>query len=346
MKKINPFCIIISLIGTLFALFSIISCSSSTNANAAPPLWKFAYMSDHKLDKATDPINYTNLPAVQRMAADMVTQRVNMVITGGDLIDGRGQNVAGLNAQYKAWIGAMASVYNANIPVYAVPGNHEYWCDTKNSCTSAWDATIAPQLPAGRTNNPAHPNMEYSFVFNNAYFLGINQNQFEQGVNQPYYYHGNDMDWIESQLAGRNTVTQPHVIAFGHMPQFQAGYEWIDHNHKSNREEFWDTLGSAGAKMYLTGHSHLYALALIQTKDGSKSIYQILAGSGGAEKSSWNGNYAPSEASRITAIDKDTDYEGYALVTINDRQVTMEWRYYDPVAGIFKSKTGFTYDLP
>jgi 3',5'-cyclic AMP phosphodiesterase CpdA len=240
----------------------------------------------------------------------------------------------------------MASVYNANIPVYAVPGNHEYWCDTKNSCTSAWNTTMAPQLPAGRTNNPAHPDMEYSFVFNNAYFLGINQNQFEQGVNQPNYYHGNDMDWIESQLAERNAVAQPHVIAFGHMPQFQVGYEWTDHNHKSNREAFWNALGGAGAKMYLTGHSHLYALALIQTKDGSKSIYQILAGSGGAEKSSWNGNYAPSEASRITAIDKDMNYDGYALVTINDRHVTMEWRYYDPVEGIFKSKPGFTYNQP
>ena len=128
------------------------------------------------------------------MAADMVTQRVNMVITGGDLVDGRGQNVAGLNVQYTAWIGAMASVYNAKIPVYAVPGNHEYWCDSKNSCITARNETIAPQLPTGRTNNPAHPDMEYSFVFNNAYFLGINQNQFEQGVNQPNYYHGNDMD--------------------------------------------------------------------------------------------------------------------------------------------------------
>lgn len=346
MKKMKFFYILSCLIGSLVVLFSITSCGSSTNANAAPPVWKFAYMSDHKLDQATDPINYTNLPAVQRMAADMVTQKVNMVITGGDLIDGRGQDAAGLNTQYTAWIGAMATVYNAKIPVYAVPGNHEYWCDTKNSCTSAWNATMAPQLPAGRTNNPAHPDMEYSFVFNNAYFLGIHQNQFEQGVTRPYYYHGNDMDWIESQLAGRDAVAQPHVIAFGHMPQFQMGYEWGDHNHKSNREAFWNALGGADAKMYLTGHSHLYALALIQTKDGSKSIYQILAGSGGAEKDSWNGNYAPSEASRITAIDKDTNDEGYALVTINDRQVTMEWRYYDPVEGIFKSKPGFTYSQP
>ncbi len=344
MKKTKLFWIFIGLIGAVVALSSITSCDSSSNAST--PGWKFAYMSDHKLDQKTDPVNYTNLPAVQRMAADMAAQRVSMVITGGDLVDGRGQNVAGMNAQYAAWIGAMAPVYNANIPVYAIPGNHEYWGDTNNNCIASWNATIAPQLPAGRTNNPAHPDMEYSFTFNNALFLGLHQNQFEQGVNRPYYYHGNDMDWIESRLAGRDAVAQPHVIAFGHMPQFQIGYEWADHNYKSNREAFWNTLGSAGAKMYLTGHSHLYALALIKTKDGSKSIYQILAGSGGAELDSWNGNYAPSETSRITAIDKDTTYEGYALVTINDRQVTMEWRYYDPVAGVFKSRPGFTYNQP
>ncbi|MBU4372048.1 MAG: hypothetical protein KKH02_05280 [Proteobacteria bacterium] len=107
MKKIKLFCILISMMGALFALFSITSCSSSTNATAAPPVWKFAYMSDHKLDKATDPINYTNIPVVQRMAADMVTQGVNMVIAGGDLVDGRGQDVAGLNTQYTAWNGAI-----------------------------------------------------------------------------------------------------------------------------------------------------------------------------------------------------------------------------------------------
>ena len=221
MKKMKLLGIYICLMGALVALFSIASCGSSSDASS--PGWKFAYMSDHKLDQSTDPNNYTNLQAVQRMAADMAAQGVNMVIDGGDLVDGRGQNTAGLNAQYAAWIGAMAPLYNANIPVYAVPGNHEYWGDTKNSCIAAWSATIAPQLPAGRTNNPAHPDMEYSFVFKNALFLGINQNQFEQGVNRPYYYHGNDMDWIESELAKRDTSAQPHVIAFGHMPQFQMG---------------------------------------------------------------------------------------------------------------------------
>lgn len=154
MKKLNPFFILISLMGALFALSSIMSCSSSTNANAAPPVWKFAYMSDHKLDQATDPVNYSNLPAVQRIAADIVAQRANMVITGGDLIDGRGQGVAGLNVQYAAWIGAMAAVYNANIPVYAVPGNHEYWGDTKNSCIAAWNEAIAPPTARREDEQP------------------------------------------------------------------------------------------------------------------------------------------------------------------------------------------------
>lgn len=343
MKNVKLLCMVSGLAAVLLSFFSVLSCSSS---NASAPEWKFAFMSDHKLDQATDALNATNLPAVQRIAADIVAQKASMVITGGDLIDGRGQGVAGLNAQYEAWLGAMAAVYNAQIPVYAVPGNHEYWGDTKNNCLAAWNATIAPRLPASRTNNPAHPDMEYSFVFKNVLFLGLNQNQFEQGVNRPYYYHGNDIDWITSQLSGRDAAAQPHVIAFGHMPQFQTGYEWTDHNHKSNREEFWNTLGAAGANIYLTGHTHLSALASAQTKDGSKAIYQVLAGSGGAEKDSWNGNYAPSEAARITALDKDTSYEGYALVTISDRQVTMEWRYYDPAAGVFKSRAGFTYNQP
>jgi len=82
MKKMKPLCILSSLIGSLVVLFSITSCGGSST-NAATPAWKFAYMSDHKLDQTTDPMNYTNLPVVQRMAADMVTQRVNMVITGG-----------------------------------------------------------------------------------------------------------------------------------------------------------------------------------------------------------------------------------------------------------------------
>src|SRR5574340_409125 len=103
MKRLKFLRIFVGLAGVLVALPSIISCgNSSTNANATPPAWKFAYMSDNKLDLTTDPANFTNIAAVQRMSADMVTQGVSMVIAGGDLVDGRGQDAAGLNKQYTA----------------------------------------------------------------------------------------------------------------------------------------------------------------------------------------------------------------------------------------------------
>jgi predicted MPP superfamily phosphohydrolase len=118
------------------------------------------------------------MATVGRLAEDMQGQGGAIVLVGGDLIDGRGQNVTGLNAQYAKWIEAMAPVYDAAIPVYAVPGNHEYWCDTAENCVTAWTETMVPMLPSGRTDNVSSPGREYSFTFNNAFFIGLDQNQF------------------------------------------------------------------------------------------------------------------------------------------------------------------------
>lgn len=326
--------------GLAAVLASLVSCGSSSSG---PSEWKFAYMSDNKWDKKTSEAYCTNVDAVKRFSQDMVQQGVSLVLVGGDLVDGRGEGVNGLNAQYAVWLEAMFLVYQAGIPVYAVPGNHEYWCDTNSSCIDSWSQTIAPRLPAGRVDNPEHPGMEYSFVFKNALFIGLNQNQF--GDSFPAYYHGNDIDWIAGQLAMRNSFTQPHVIAFGHMPQFMTKWEWTRPADKSNREAFWNLLAGAGARMYFTGHSHLYAVGLAATEDGSHSIYQVISGSGGAEaeKNPWDGIYA--ENTRIQPVDWDEGSyrEGYALVTISGRDVKMEWRSYDQTTGAFRTRPVFSY---
>jgi hypothetical protein len=41
-------------------------------------------------------------------------------------------------------------------------------------------------LPSGRTDNVSSPGREYSFTFNNAFFIGLDQNQF--GSSMPAYY--------------------------------------------------------------------------------------------------------------------------------------------------------------
>ncbi len=339
-RGIRSFRIMAGLAMSLLVLVALTSCGGSSDD---PPAWKFAYMSDNKWDKTTSAVQYTNVDAVRRLAGDMVQQGVSLVIVGGDMIDGRGEGVNGLDAQYASWLQAMFPLHKAGIPVYAVPGNHEYWCDTNSSCGDSWNERIVPTFPPGRRDNPACPGMEYSFVFNNALFIALNQNQFADTF--PAYYRGNDIDWIAGQLAGRDPAAQPHVITFGHMPQFMTKWSWTRPEDKSNREAFWNLLGSAGARMYFTGHSHLYAAGLATTEDGRHSIYQIIAGSGGAEaeKSLWDGVYA--ENGRVQPVDWDgNDYrEGYALVTVNGQEVTMEWRYYDQGAGSFKAKRAFAY---
>lgn len=62
---------------------------------------------------------------------------------------------------------------------------------------------MVPHLPCPRVDNPKYPGMEYGFVFKNAFFIGLDQNQFEPGC-PPFHYQGNDADWIENRPAVRD----------------------------------------------------------------------------------------------------------------------------------------------
>ncbi len=339
------------------ALSACIFCLFAGDAMA----WKFAYMSDHKDGSALNTTG-VNGAAVNRIATDMRNQGVDLVLVGGDLIDGRGcgpttcpdGTTLGLNGQYAAFYNAMAPLTGAGIPIYSVPGNHEYWSDNSNNAAIAWTETVVPRLPAERTDNPQYPGREYSFTYQNALFIGLDQNQWEQGPS-PGYYRGNDVDWVVSRLAARNAMSEPHVIVFGHMPQFMLRYDWTTPAYKVNREELWNALGTAGTKMYFTGHSHTYARGLATTVDNRYSIWQILAGSGGAGFEtrnpdgtpwSWDGVYK--ESTRVSPAAPPTGFrnnthEGYALVTILGSDVTIEWRYYDPDSGTFAVGDTYSY---
>lgn len=330
------------LTGLLLLMALCTACGSSVDSGE----WKFAYMSDNKWGSKTSASQYTNVDAVNLMARDMAGQGVSLVLVGGDLIDGRGEGISGLKAQYNAWMAAMSPVYSAGIGVYAVPGNHEYWCDTADSCSAAWEQSVVPTFPAGRTDNPELAGREYSFVHRNVLFLGLDQNRF--GPSFPDYYRGNSISWIQQQLAARNVSAQPHVIVFGHMPQFMTRWGWTRAEDLENREAFWSLLGAAGGRLYFTGHSHAYAVGLASTQDGRHSIYQVIAGSGGAEPEAtpWSGEYF--EASRIQPVDWDEDrYRiGYALVTVRGRDVSMVWRNYDPASRSFTSREVLGYRQP
>ncbi len=335
-KNVTRLPLFFFLLGAL-VLCLLQSCGSSSDPD---PDWKFAYMSDNK--DAVHPAG-VNLAAVGRIAADMRSQGVSLVLVGGDLIDGRGLNTSGLNDQYAAWFGAMAPVYDAGIQVYAVPGNHEYWGDTAASCDAAWAQSVTPNLPLPRADNPVFAGREYAFTHRNALFIGLDQNQFERGA-APFYYRGNDVLWVREQLQARNADTHPHAFVFGHMPMFMTSFAWTDAGFKANREEAWDALGAFGVQIYFTGHSHLYARGTATTADGRYAFRQMIAGSAGAGFEPWNGAF--NESTRIAMEAWNNTMEGYALVTVQAKNVQVEWRSYDPGSGLFKTGDSFSYTVP
>jgi hypothetical protein len=299
------------------------SCKQSVeNANSRE--WKLAFISDTQ--SGTD-VSGVNTASLTRIVSDLLEQNAELVLVGGDLIEGKGENGAGLNEQYQTWLQVMSPIIDADIPIAAIPGNHEYWGDSAVSSIESWEQMIVPYLLNFRSDDAAMPGRQYSFNFRNIMFLGLNQNQYDRG-DAPFYYRGTDVDFVNEQLAARDSSAQYHVIAFGHMPQFMLMWDWSE-NYKQNRDQFWDMLGDANCRLYLTGHSHLYSRGLATMTTRDKSFYQVICGTGGAELDQyWDGNFF--EDQRIINQVWNDRFWGYLLITVREMSIHCDWRYINP----------------
>ena len=279
--------------------------------------WKFAFMSDHRAASGMSP--GVNTGVVASLAADIAANGVELLLVGGDLIIGNYGNAAEVAAQYGHFKSAIAAVTDAGIPVYPVPGNHEFQCKTNDVltqyeiATGAWASAFGQALPQ---NGPAgDKGMTYGFEYRNALFLGLNQ------WNSDTNYKGNDNAWLASQLAAS---TQAHVFAFGHSPMaMAAGAAAV-----SNRNDFWSLLGQAGARLYFAGHDHYRARTATRTPDAEHSfIYEITDGSGGAPLSALPSPAFPEPNDILfTNLFYDNTSFGYTLVDVDGPVVTCRWR--------------------
>lgn len=296
--------------------------------------WTFAYMSDHRAASGMSP--GVNTGVVANLAADIAANHAELLLVGGDLIIGNYGNVAEVVTQYNNFKSAIAAVTNANIPVYPVPGNHEFQCSTNDVLTqyeigtSAWAIAFGQTLPQ---NGPAgDEGMTYGFEHENALFLGLNQ------WNGYRSYKGNDNAWVAAQLAAS---TQTHVFAFGHNPM--AMVEGVD--AISNRNDFWSLLGQAGARMYFCGHEHCRARTLTRTPDADRNfIYEVTDGRGGAPSGPPLVFPDPNDILFTNLFYNDSNF-GYTLVNVDGPVVTCCWRYYEDTGTglVWHTTDEFTY---
>ena len=326
------------------------SCTRTTvPATSSISSWKFAVVSDTQGNKkASKGDSCINDAVVHAIAGDLVREKPDLVLVSGDLVNGWIKNGGtSYTRQYQNWKKAMAPVYDSGIRVYPIRGNHD----------SGPERLVLPPLPArlepppgaldalkaaflSTFNEPYIPQngphdeqidgqidgqgdkqvegeadergLTYSFSHKNAFFVGLDQySSCQHQVNQA---------WLDRQLQGN---TLPHLFIYGHEPAFEM-------HHKDNlscfpalRDQFWDSIGNAGAIIYFCGHDHFYNRALIPDSAGHP-LRQIIVSPGGGRMRTWSGTYR--EADRMTREYHNEKFHGYMLASVENSCVTVRWK--------------------
>lgn len=294
---------------TRFYLVFIILSSVVSLLFAEPP-WKFIIAGDTRSD-GKNKNNGVNVPILGEIAAEVVRQKADFILIPGDLVYG-GVNQKKLQKQLTTWRDAMQPVYDANIAVYPVRGNHDVG---KPAGVKAWDTVFSCDysLP---TNGPAgETGLTYSVTHKNSFILVLDQYVSRNRVNQP---------WIDAQLAAN---TNTHIFAMGHTPAFKARHSDCLDDHPADRDVFWASLKSAGCRVYACGHDHFYDHAAIDDGDGNSynDIHQYIVGTAGAPLRNWSGSYSGKNSEMMPVQRGHSKKHGYILAEVTDLNFTMTW---------------------
>jgi 3',5'-cyclic AMP phosphodiesterase CpdA len=339
----------------LAALFFAAACSGVPGPVAAgarpeaPGPWCFAVISDTQGDnKDVAGKSGLNDAVIKPLAEAIAREKIDFLLVSGDLAGGWFRNGGtGYDTQYANWRAAMRPVYQARIRVYPIRGNHD----------DGPERLVLPPLPANLEPPPgSQARMKQAFLaaFPEPYIPGdgpageerltysvVHKNALVVGLDQ--YANGQhkvSQDWLDRALRG---ASGRHVFVYGHEPAFET-------NHKDNlacfpeeRDRFWDSLGTAGAKAYFCGHDHFYNRALVRDRAG-REIRQIIAGTGGGPLKAWAGAYADK---RVTGEFHDEKHRGYLLVTVDGPRATIEWKALFEEGGttVWKTLDVFRYSL-
>ena len=266
------------------------STASTTNQ------WSFAFLADSRDLSGSVGVYTQGLLAI---AQHIASKNPNLVLVGGDLINGSGS--ASVPKQYTNWFWAMQPIYNAGIPVYPVRGNHELNGDPT---AVYWQRYIGTNLPQ---NGPVgEVGMTYSFCTNDALIVGLDE--------YVTYYRIN-YSWFTNQLA---TNSYSHLFVFGHAPAFAAQHSSTLALYPADRDRFWSAIGSVHGRIYLCGHDHFYNRATAIDTNNCQ-IRQEIVGSAAEGLSTWSGVYP--EANRISLEHSDCIHRGYLFVEVSNAVV-------------------------
>ena len=260
----------------------------------ADTAFRFAAVGDTRgTNSTTDSVNDV---VVTEIRDQLLTENIDLVLVDGDLA------FSGAQPELEHWATLfMDPLQQAGIAVYPTRGNHD-------GDLAAWNTVFSgPRaLPA---NGLGGTEVTYSVNHKTALFVALDRLPSMLAVNQA---------WLDPVFAAN---TLPHVFVMNHYPAYAVVHADCLDDNTAQRDAFWNSMGTAGCRVYFCGHDHLYNHARVQDSLGNW-IHQYVVGSGGAPFYTWGGTYADPSVQLVLNLQNN----GYSVADVAGAQVTLTFK--------------------
>jgi len=237
-----------------------------------------------------------------------IDEEVDFIFFAGDLVISGFSEFTEQDSVLKDWRYVLDTLNTHQIKVFACRGNNDY-------SREAWDSLFVGKYAFPQNGPENEKNITYAFEYNNILFIALDQYVESHRINQT---------WLDSILSNNK---KQHIFAAGHEPAFKLLHTNCMGAYPEERNIFWESLISAGVKVFFCAHDHFYDHAVIDDLDRNMTndIHQVIVGTasslhGDANFDGDNGRWTP-----------DSIYHekmnGYVLVEVEGEDVQLTWKH-------------------
>ena len=241
-----------------------------------------------------------------KLVKQMAGEGLDFVIHTGDVVYNAGENTSPAEAFALKYFQPFAPLLH-QLPIYAVPGNHEYAQDARIDGVPYYYHVFPSLLDSGQVDpSPSKRRQYYAIVYQNIQFIFLDSQVFfgEKGKTE-------QEEWLDQRLQDDQTK---YSVVIMHVPLFTSS---VIHPKDSQpvRQAWHDKFTGAGVPLVLSGHSHNYerlvvdGVTYVVTGGGSSQLYPALTIDPDSQAFSWSSHFVLLELFedqiKILAIDKN-----------------------------------------
>jgi predicted phosphodiesterase len=208
-----------------------------------------------------------------QLVEQMAGKRLDFVIHTGDLVYNAGENTSPAEAFALKYFQPFALLLH-QLPIYAVPGNHDYAQDARVDGKPYYFHAFPPLSDAKWANQPSPAKRQYyAVVYQNIQFIFLDSQVFfgEEGSEE-------QDAWLTQRLQDDQFA---YSVVITHVPLFTSS---VIHPADSQpvRQAWHEKFARAGVPLVLSGHSHNYerlvvdGVTYVVTGGGSSQLYPAL----------------------------------------------------------------------